>query len=78
MHVFVADYEKDGFFSDEAKMLADRLGDLETCYMFQAEDGTGEHYAAGATVLQIPVVLDWFEVFVSEKSQSLDAACKVA
>ncbi|KAI0881992.1 2,6-dihydropseudooxynicotine hydrolase [Annulohypoxylon maeteangense] len=63
--VFVGDAQADMFFPGQAKMLAEKLGDRATYYLFNSIDGAGEHCSLGAAVLSAQVVLDWFQGIVS-------------
>lgn len=65
--VFVADSEDDGFFAGAGKGLADKLGNRSSYHLFLGEDGSGEHCALGATVLQNEVVFDWFQNVLDSK-----------
>ncbi|KAF3062823.1 2,6-dihydropseudooxynicotine hydrolase [Daldinia childiae] len=63
--VFVAEAQNDMFFKGQAKLLADKLGDLATYHMFESVDGAGEHCSLGAAVFSGQVILDWFQDIVS-------------
>lgn len=59
--VFVGDAELDIFFPNQAKSLAEHLGDKATYVKFKAEDGAGAHCSIGAGVYLNQVMFDWLD-----------------
>jgi hypothetical protein len=67
--VFIGDAENDIFFAGEPKRLADALGQWGYLHQFRADDGVGEHTAAGGARLQNQVIYEWFEETINAKKR---------